>query len=136
MPRDYSLELRQRTVATLKAYAPLTALVSAGSIYGEQPPAAPAWPFIRYGLAIAGAWEATGQLDGSTHRVTLHAFSHGPYTDAVQRIAAEVVAAMDTLTMADESVIDLQWVGTQVLRDTDEADAYHAVIEFDVTVSN
>lgn len=135
MPRDYSLELRQRTVATLKAYAPLTALVSAGSIYGEQTPAGVQWPFIRYGLSIAGAWEATGQLDGSTHRVTLHAFSHGPYTVAIYRIAAEAVAAMDTLTMT-ESVIDLQWVGTQVLRDTDEADDYHAVIEIDVTVSN
>jgi hypothetical protein len=42
---------------------------------------------------------------------------------------------MDTLTMT-ESVIDMQWVGTQVLRDTDDADAYHAVTEFDVTVSN
>lgn len=136
MPTDYSLTLRKRVVATLSGYEPLTALVSATSIYGEQPKATPRWPFIRYGLGIAAPWEATGQLDGSTHRVTLHAFSHGPFTDAIHGISAQVVDAMGTLTLADESLIDMQWIGTQILRDTDEADAYHAVIEFDVTVSN
>jgi hypothetical protein len=135
MPRDYSLELRKRVVAHLKGYGPLIALVSAARIDGERVVANIEWPFIRYGLGIAGAWEATGQLDGSTHRVTLHAFSHGPYTDAIHQISREVVAAMDTLTMT-ESLIDMQWVGTQILRDTDEADDYHAVIEFDVVVSN
>ena len=35
-----------------------------------------------------------------------------------------------------QSLIDMQWVGTQVFRDTDEADGYHAAVEFDVVVSN
>lgn len=135
MPTDYSLEVRKQVVAHLKGYAPLTDLVSAGRIYGEQPPADPDWPFIRYGLGIAGPYEATGPLEGSTHRVTLHAFSHGPYTDAIHAIARQVVAAMYTFQPV-QSLLDMQWAGTQILRDTDEANAYHAVIEFDLVVSN
>lgn len=135
MPTDYSLEVRKQVVAHLKGYAPLTDLVSAARIYGEQPPADPDWPFIRYGLGIAGPYEATGPLEGSTHRVTLHAFSHGPYTDAIHAIARQVVAAMYTFQPV-QSLLDMQWAGTQILRDTDEANAYHAVIEFDLVVSN
>ena len=135
MPTDYSLELRKQVVAHLIATPALTALVSAARIYGEQPPADPVWPFIRYGLAVSGPYEATGPLDGSTHRVTLHAFSHGPYTDAVHAIAKQIVAAMGALVLV-QSLIDMQWVGTQVFRDTDEADGYHAAVDFDVVVSN
>jgi len=135
MPQDYSLELRKQVVAHLRAWPTLTALVSASRIYGEQPPADPTWPFIRYGLAVSGPYEATGPLEGSTHRVTLHAFVHGPYTDDCHRVATEIVAAMQGLTLM-QSLIDMQWVGTQVFRDTDEADGYHAAVDFDVVVSN
>ena len=135
MPQDYSLEVRKQIVAHLIATPALTALVSAARIYGEQPPADPDWPFIRYGLGIAGPYEATGPLEGSTHRVTLHAFSHGPYTDAIHAIARQVVAAMYAFQPV-QSLLDMQWAGTQILRDTDEANAYHAVIEFDLVVSN
>lgn len=132
---DYSLEVRKQIVAHLKGFGPLTALVSASSIDGEQPAAKAPWPRVQYGLVITGPYEATGPLSGSTHRVTLHAFAHGPYTTDILRIAKQVVAGMKALTLF-ESLIDNQWVGTQILRDTDEADAYHAVIEFDLTVSN
>jgi hypothetical protein len=135
MPTDYSLELRKQVVAHLIATPALTALVSASRIYGEQPPADPVWPFIRYGLAVSGPYEATGPLSGSAHRVTIHAFAHGPYTDAVLNIAKQIVAAMYTFQPV-QSLIDMQWVGTQVFRDTDEADGYHAAVEFDVVVSN
>lgn len=132
-PIDHSLAVREAVVAHLKANAALILLVSANSIHGEQPPAGEKlkWPFIRYGLPISGPWAATGWR-GSTHRVTLHAFSHGPFTDAINKISAAVVNAMQGLVLPTLDLVDLQWVGTQVVRDTDEANAYHAICEFDL----
>lgn len=131
---DYSLDVRQAVVSHLKGDAVLTSLVSAKSIYGEQPGAQPKWPFIRYGFPITTSYEATC-WSGSSHRVTIHAFARGPYTDAVLKIAAAVVDSMQRdIPSGLLDITDCQWSGTNVIRDTDEADAYHAVIDFDLTI--
>ena len=49
MAKDQSLALRQAVVTWLMAGTGLTALAPADRIFGEQPVALPAWPFVRYG---------------------------------------------------------------------------------------
>lgn len=137
MPTDYALEVRKSAVTHLKGYAPLTARVSAGSIWGEEVPSDQAWPFIRYGLPVTLPFEATG-WDGSEHDLTWHAFANGPFTDAVDQIAALVVEAMETWSApSGTGIVAAEWRGTTILRDSgpDEQSKYHAVIRFDVAVA-
>ncbi len=128
-PIDFSLPIRQAVVAHLKADAPLTNLVAADHIYGEQPKGEPQWPFIRIGFQTPSPWMAT-RLSGSSNAFSIDAFSKGPFTDRIYEIAAAVVAAMQNLTIPTLDLRDLQWTGTNYLRDTDEANAYHAVIGY------
>lgn len=137
MPTDYSLEVRKSIVVHLKAFGPLVALVAAASIHGEEAPADPDWPFIRYGLSDDAAFEALG-WDGSEHAVTIHAFSNGPYTDAVKRITKQVIEAMKTWQApTGTGIVAAEWEGTTMLRDSgpNEASKYHAVIRFAVAVA-
>lgn len=134
MPVDYSLEVRKAVVAHLVADEGVTALVSAEKIWGEEIKGAPSWPFIKLGFIITTPFEAT-DWDGSAHRVTVHAFSKGPFTDAVAQINKAVVAAMDTVAVPGLGTVDLQWRSTDVVRDTDESSAYHGINQFDFTVA-
>lgn len=136
MPTDYTLQVRRAVVARLKAYAPLTALIAAASIYGEQAESNPKWPFIRYGSTTlpydAQCWS------GSRHLVDVHVFCNGPYTDAVLAAAAQVLAAMDEWQPpTGTGIVELEWAGSiGPLRDSPESEAakYHVVVQFSVTV--
>lgn len=137
MPTDYSLEVRQSIVARLKAFAALTSLVSANSIYGEETAADPKWPFIRYGLSDAAPFEATG-WDGSEHDVAIHAFANGPYTDAIEAIARQVVEAMKAWQApAGTGIVSAEWIGKTVIRDSppEQKAKYHAIIRFTIAVA-
>lgn len=127
MAIDHSLEVRRAVVARLRSDIGVTALV--GDRIYDDPPADPIWPFIRYGVPIVGNYEAT-RLEGSTHRITIHAFDKGPGTAGAMKIGAAVVAAMKTLAFADLSIIDLEWMDTRILNDPSTRGAYHAVVEF------
>lgn len=126
---DLSLPVRQGVVAHLKTKQLLTSKVAASSIYGEQPKGEPKWPFIRIGFQAPAPWMATG-LSGTASTFSIDAFSKGPFTDAIYEIAAAVVDAMKDFKLAGYDLRDLQWTGTNYLRDTDEAGAYHAVIGY------
>ena len=133
MPTDRSLDVRRAVVAHLRGYAPLVALVSAGRIYGEQPPADPDWPFIRYGYAIVEPYDAQG-YDGSAQAITIHVFANGPYTDNIHRIAGQVTEAMKSWEPpADTGTVACEWTGTNIL--TEDPGKFHAVINFNVTVA-
>ena len=137
MPNDYSLEVRRSIIAHLQGFGALTSLVAAASIHGEEVPANPDWPFMRYGLSDDDAFEATG-WDGSEHAVTLHAFSNGPYTDAVKRIAKQVVKAMETWSApAGTGIVAAEWRGTTTIRDSGptEQSKYHSIIRFEIAVA-
>ncbi len=121
-------------MARLKAYAPLIALVAAGRIFGEQPSTpAPDWPFIRIGPNIATPYAATGWR-GSSHRLSTHCFSNGPYSDAISKIARHVVAASDEFSIEGVNIIDMQWTGTLDIPEP-TAGKFHYVVEHDITVA-
>ena len=133
MSTDNTLRVRREIVAHLKSYAPLTALISANSIYGEQPPSNPDWPFIRYSSTTL-PYDATC-WSGSTHLVDIHVFCNGSYTDAVLNASAQVVEAMKGFV--PEGTIEVEWANSiGPLRDSPptEAAKYHMVVQFNVTV--
>lgn len=135
MASDPTLPLRQAVVTDLRADAALMALgtppLSTGDrIYGERTPATLVWPFVRYGQADVGQTQA---------RLPLHVFSKSQYTDEVAAIAAGIVARLDgrTLELGDGRRVTFNWPeagGTQIISDAAEADAWHAIVLFDVTI--
>lgn len=131
MPADHSLQLRKAIVDALKGAAGVSALVG-DRVYGPEPPSKPVWPFIRYGLPIVEPFEALC-WSGSDHDVTVHAFTKGPGEDACAALASAVATALDDalIPMSGAKPIAIDWTGTQILRDTEEASAYHAIITFD-----
>lgn len=127
---DHSDEVRRLIIATLKANASVSAL--AGDRVYDEPPHDPTWPFIRYGSPVAGGFEAAC-WDGSTHQATIHAFAKGPGSGACARLAKAIVSALEPMVAtAGVSIVEMQWVSTQILPDPDEKAAYHAVIQYDL----
>lgn len=137
MATDLSRPLKAAIIDHLTADAGVTALVPAARIFAMTPPAKPKWPFIRYGSPITTAWDATC-WDGSSTRVTLHAFAEttGTYAgeDQALDIAAAIVEAMKDFGPGNMGIIECEWIGTQCIKDSDEADQWHAFSEFTVTV--
>ena len=137
MATDLSRPLKAAIVDHLAADAGVTALVPAARVYAMTPPATPQWPFIRYGSPISTAWEATC-WSGSSTRVTLHAFAETTSTyageDRALDIAAAIVEAMATFQPASMGIVECEWIGTQCVRDSDEAAQWHAFAEFLITV--
>lgn len=137
MPVDLSRPLKAAVITHLASDAGVTALVPAVRIYDMTPPAKAKWPFIRYGSPISSPFEASC-WDGASVRVTLHAFAETTNVyageDRALDIAAAIVKAMDSFEPAGLGVIECEWIGTQCVRDSDEADQWHAWAEFRVTV--
>jgi hypothetical protein len=144
------LFVRRAVVAAWQAYAPLLALVPASRIFPPQRPAKPEWPFVGYGVPNELPFEASC-LDGSTIEFAGHAYAEttGSDDDTVGgeemagRIADAMVAALEAagpLNLAAHGspragTAYVTWTGTQVIQDGSEADNFHAVVLFRVTVS-
>jgi hypothetical protein len=148
--RDSSPYVRQAVVAKWKAHAPLLALVSAGSIYPPQRPPNPPWPFVAYGVPQVEPFGASC-LDGCTVSFAGHAYAEtgGAGVDTVQgeQLAGEIAqrmvdaldAPLDLAALADcpyPATAFVTWSRTQVIQDDSEADRFHAIVSFDVTVSS
>lgn len=133
-----------------KAYAPLLALVPASRIYPPQRPPNPEWPFVGYGVPVVSPFTASC-LDGATVSFAGHAYAEttgeGDQTvqgellasDIAQRMAEAISAPLDLAALVDcpyPAVAHVTWTGTQVIQDGSEADRFHAIVSFDVTVSS
>lgn len=144
---DHTLELRRAILPILKADALLSGLVGA-RIYGEEPPAEPQWPFIRYGVPILAPDEATGWSGGAV-RVTIHVFAKAKNAEGeptigyevASRLARRVALILDetsfSLPVHEDSgrpaqALDIVHVSTDVVRDTAEAGAWHGIVQFEV----
>lgn len=137
MAIDIGKALQIAVISQLEVFAPLTAIVPISRIYGMQAPANPVYPFIRYGFPITGGFEATC-WDGSTTRVTIHAFAETTASGAgefiVSDIASLIVDAMGNFNPSTINVIDCEFLQTRIMQDGDEADRFHAITEFSITV--
>lgn len=131
---DHALSLRKAVVKHLLADAAVRALVN-DRVYGEEAPAKPQWPFVRYGLPIDGLYEASG-WDGKEHDLTLHAFARGPGMDDCSTLATAIQTAMSEdsgLPLVGIGLVGITFLRTQIVRDSDEKGAYHAIIQFTAT---
>ena len=149
MPRDSSDFFRQAVIAAWKGHAPLTALVPADRISPPQPPPAPEWPWLKFGVPIVRPFGASC-LDGCNIVFAGQAYAETTGTGA-QTVDGEPRAREIGAAMVDALAepIDLQpfgcpypatahvtWTDTQVIQDGTEADRFRAIVGFDVTISS
>ena len=144
MSVDHNLQLRRAILPMLKAETVIASL-TAGRVYSEAPPSLPAYPFIRYGNSdgTPTEWSCT---EGSENVVTIHIFSRADGTDECARLRKAVVRALDQKTRQLEVDPDTGVSATAVdmtvtflpaiFRDTDEASAWHGLVNVAVTVAD
>lgn len=137
MAYDHTLTMREAIVQKLQAAAPVTALIPPESIYGEQPPAAPAWPFIRYGMPTTTQYESSCG-EGSEHDIMIDVFAYGPGMDMCAKICAAVGMALDNASLAIDplGLVSIDWTGSQIIRDGAEMSAYHGMVRFTAITIN
>lgn len=124
---DPSLIVQAAIVAALKADPALTILV-AGRVY-DQPPAAPAMPYVTLGEDHVMS-EAGDGYDGADITLTLHVWSIAIGFPEAKRIAAALVAALSPdLVLGEGRLIDITYADTRYLREPDGVTS-HAVLTF------
>lgn len=79
-------------------------------------------------------------MDGSTIVVAVHGFAKGAEGVAVAEIGEVIARALGgrvlPLAVDYPATAHIKWTGSQILRDTDEASAWHAVVNLEVTVAS
>lgn len=136
MATDLTRPLKAAIIDHLAASAGVVALVPVSSIFAMAPRAQPAMPFIRYGAPISQPYDATC-WDGTTVRVTLHAFAETGDTmageDAALDIASAIVEAMKDFDPDGLGIVECDWIQTNCIMEDSEADRWHSFCEFNVT---
>jgi len=126
--------VRRAVLARLKASAPLTALVPAGSIYPQAVPSEPAWPFIKLGPTGTLRLRATG-VNGGLVSVDVHAFARARVSggqvvetaeDHASRIGAVIEAALadNRITLEGGATANIELGDIRLMQDA-EPDAFH-----------
>lgn len=142
MARDASLYVRRAVITAWKRDAAVAAIVGARVLAVAE--SEPVWPFVRYGPALALPKRATG-LDGSRLALTGHAFAKDSDTvdglDQVQLLAAAMTACLEGRTFAlgapwPAKIYDISWTSTQTIEDSEEASAFHAIVNLEALVSS
>lgn len=146
MANDASLYVRQAGLSRLKAAPGVTALVPASRIWPAQRPANPTWPFVSWGVPTTTPFLAQC-MDGSTIDVAVHVYAHTTDAaggeDSANAIAQAVVAALHGSFAIDgesdcpvPATAHFEWQRTQVIQDGPDADAFHAIVQFSISVSS
>lgn len=144
---DSALFIRQAGLAFLKAEPTVVALVPAERIWPAQRPPNPTWPFISWGVSIAVPF-AAACLEGATIDVAVHAYAATTdeaggedLASAIARVVANVLhgRALPLDGASDCPVAAtafFEWQRTQVIQDGADADAFHAIVQFSISVSS
>ena len=131
MAADHSLPVKAAVLAHLSGAPGVVALVPSRRIFDMQPPALPAFPFIRYDPPTVLPYaESCGEGVAMTLRLSAFATDQ----DTCHRICAAIVAAMNDLSVPSLRLVTLDWDGTQVLRDEPEADIWHGIVAYSLGV--
>jgi hypothetical protein len=131
--RDLTAQVRQAVVAWLNDAAAATrALLVEERAYGPASPDKPVWPFVRVDLPVVVPMPGSCG-DGGEYTFRVHGFAKGPDERATSAIANAIVKDLDGFEVdlpgvADAKLADTLWTGTQHLRDTVEADGWHAAV--------
>jgi hypothetical protein len=135
MANDSGLYIRRALVTALKS-----AGLAGGRVYGPGVPANPVWPFVVVGNSDTAPLRAQC-LDGVTFDVIIHTFAKGPDEAGCAELNRAVSTLLDgrgqPLTAPFPARIRrLTWLRSQIIRDTDEASAWHGLVTFQGSVSS
>ena len=132
-----SLRLRRAIVPHLRADADLIAigtppLSQDERIYGRRQPATLVWPFVRVSVADEGPLRK-----GTEVRATVHTFSKAKFDDECEDMNGAVQTSLENavLDLSPSVKAYMSWVGSQVIPDGAEADAWHGVNSFTATIA-
>lgn len=134
MATGLQILVRKALLSTLKADAPLIAIVPAASIFSQRVPDKPAWPFIKLGPPSTTPLRATG-VRGGVVTVGVHAFARPRLSgetevetaeDYAGRIGSAIEAALQNTRIDGVTVkIGVKLSDIRLLVDGAEADAFH-----------
>jgi len=132
---DHSIDFRRAIVTALNGDPTVSALIT--QAYGPVVSPGQIYDFIRTGPIDPEAFEASC-LSGMETEFNIHVFAKGDDEAPCGAIAKAVVTLFDdaVLTFAGAHTVALDWVRTQFVRDTDEADVWHAIATFAVQTSD
>lgn len=115
----------------LKADATVSGIVGV-RVYNGEAPATPEWPWVLVGDATETASYETCH-DAANMSLTVHGFARGPGKSAVRSLADAIKRALHShVATLDDVWIDFSHEQTQIIRDSAEASAYHAIVRFTV----
>lgn len=136
MANDSALYIRRALVTALRG-----ASLAGGRVYGPGVPANPVWPFVVVGNSDTAPLRAQC-LDGATFDVIVHTFAKGPDEAGCAELNRIVASVLDGKgrPLPDAPfparIRRLTWLRSQIIRDTDEASAWHGLVTFQGSVSS
>lgn len=142
MAIDSTIEVRRAILPLLKNDSRTKAIVPASRWYPMVAPADPTWPFGLYGASTPLPLRGT-RVDGAEIVTAVHAFAKARFNasnailetaeDHCGRLSAAISAVLDGRRVPIKRGHALiRWTGSQLLRDGDEADAFHCVVNLRV----
>lgn len=136
MANDSAIYIRRALVTALRG-----AGLAGGRVYGPGVPANPVWPFVVVGNSDTAPLRAQC-LDGATFDVIVHTFAKGPDESGCAELNRIVASVLDGKGRAlpdapfPARIRRLTWLRSQIIRDTDEASAWHGLVTFQGSVSS
>lgn len=137
MAGDLIREVRRAVLPALKSDAAVVALVPAANIHPSTTPANPAWPFTRFDAAqsvpLDGTCYAGAEVDFLLHGFAKHRTAGGVVVETAEDHAGRIGSALKLaihnrrFAVADGSAL-IKVRSVRLLRDADEAGAYHCVL--------
>ena len=130
---DLLSETGNAATVTLKQNSDLAGIAS--RIYNVEAPATPQWPWVLVGSATENARIESG-YDVASMSLTVHGFAKGPGQPPTAAIANSIKRALDGKVIYRGGV-ELHYTHeqTQIIRDSAEQSAYHAIVRFAVGVN-
>lgn len=132
---DSALYIRRALVTALKA-----ADVADGRVHGPSVPANPVWPFVLVGNSETSPLRAQC-LEGATFDLVIHTFAKGSDESQCALLNARVANLLDGVGRPLDApfparIRRMVWLRSQIIRDTDEATAWHGLVTFQGSVSS
>jgi hypothetical protein len=135
MANDSALYIRRALVTALKS-----AGLAGGRVYGPGVPANPVWPFVVVGNSDTAPLRAQC-LDGAAFDLIVHTFAKGADEAGCAELNRAVASLLDGKGRALDApfparIRRMVWLRSQIIRDTDEASAWHGLVTFQGSVSS
>lgn len=132
---DSALYIRRALVTALRA-----AGIADSRVYGPSPPALPDWPFVLVGNSETTPLRAQC-LEGATFDLVVHTFDKGPDESGCAELNRAVVSELDGKGRPLDApfparIRRMVWLRSQIIRDTEEASAWHGLVTFQGSVSS